>query len=249
MSLTSMSLCSSQISFKPPRINKATQSFTFPSTLGVNASTHIMNITRSSWMDGSYLMMYTSGCYECYKMFNKTTTQTAPTSYYQTPLGVTTNTAVTYNPSTDGVIIGSPFSSNNLYDTSGNYVGKSSPFYFTTTNYISGGNILTSSGEFIQLKFPFKFIIRKLNLSPYNLSYAPSFVRIVGSNDNLNWYDITSANVSSITYGTNNVVLTPIIDYASNTAEYFHHRIIWEKVKNTGSTAIQMMTVEGLAVI
>ena len=238
MSFSSLQLMTSTY-INNKRITKYVD-FTFPSSLGtvtINDNILLKSGSLNTWMDGSYLMMHTSACYPTYSMFNKSVGVTTPTTYYQTPLGVNFNKNVRYNSSNDGVIVGSNFNGSDCYNySSGAYVGIPSISYFTSTSYTDLGTTLTASGEFIQLKFPFKFIIKDFNIIPYNNAYGPRFVRLVGSNDNINWTNIASSNLSGITFTTSS--LTKIIDCSTNNVSYVHHRIIWEKVGTTGSTAI-----------
>ena len=84
------------------------------------------------------------------------------------------------------------------YDsTSGAYNGN-----FVTTN-ITGGTASSMTGEWIQIKLPYKLLVKSVGLGAYNDFFLrmPKSMAIVGSNDGINWeviFEQTSTTVYTV---------------------------------------------------
>jgi hypothetical protein len=133
--------------------------------------------------------------------------------------------------------------SGSLYSTTTGMLITNTPSnVYTITTNVSGTNIF---GEFIQVKFPFKFVIKNVWVSGTGWSF-PKNVTIVGSNDNITW-----SNVSSVTNLSNNTDTTreiQIFTNINNNIAYFYHRIIIQAINdNQGKAGLSHCRMSGFA--
>ena len=207
-----------------------------------------------SWANGVYYIMSSNISDTSYPkyagyIFNKITPNSTNNSYW---LGIQRNS----------------IAQNVVYDTANNpsngllYYSKlqvpTSALYSTTTGEFTSYNATTmfpvsttydtssvSNGDFFEVKFPFKFIIKNLYLSTPNWAY-PKMFRIVGSNDGINWTNITSNNLTGLV---SDATLNKVITINSNEEGYYHHRFIVESVNgDQGKAAVLMCKMDGFVI-
>ena len=113
------------------------------------------------------------------------------------------------------------------YDNNGTYIGLlTTPPVFYTTNVISVGDV---SGEWIQIKFPFPFLLTRYsydsNVNSYNRRIPREFY-IVGSNDGTSWNVVQYRNDPSETANTT----SPYTYDVTSNMSYTHYRMIISRV-------------------
>lgn len=133
---------------------------------------------------------------------------------------------------------------------------KTPNFYFN--NYDANGNFINNAfvpttsffpdylGDWIIIKYPFKFVLKSFNFIPSSVSPArsPKDYRIYGSNNGLNWeLIIDEINVPATEYTTNNNYLKSV---SNNTIEFSYYLLIVNKLQVSGtSLAFQEWILRG----
>ena len=221
--------------------------FVYPTDLNVTTNTidsenYIYSGGSGStlWKNGTYSMMsiYNNGIHSCYRVFSQDTSKFCMTGV------VSTNTSTIFDSSSNTAIAGNTLTYTRVAYNSGAYAGGTS---IVGQNVITTYNISSSSsGEFIQVKFPFKFILQKFTISLANTnSYGPKNIRVLGSNDNISWTEVYFL-IYNGTYTQETLVLLFNIS-STNTTPYFHHRFIWEMNKGGTIIVLRKCIIEGLA--
>lgn len=223
-------------------------SFIYPTSLGVSANT-ITGATYN-YTAGTGTNVYRNGKYNMMSTYNNTIHHIwraftlDSTKFYMTGV-VTSNTQTIYNSATDGTSPGST-----LTFTRQAYVSGTGVYQGGTTNTSQDvkttyNTSLTSRGEMVQLKFPFRFVFRKLSIALGNTHiYGPCDIRVLGSNDNVTW---TQVHFQTYTTAYTHGIVALVINNTTNTVPYAHHRFIWEKNNGGNVIVLEKMIVEGLA--
>ena len=248
--------CLSLISSQQTAFNKKGPTyydFTFPTSLGVTANTITSNTYTyssgtgtTSYLNGNYCMMNTynnggSAIYSAYALFSLDNTRFHMTGV----VSGNANQSYVYSSGTNSSTLSTTLTyTQNAYSATGVYQGGTTNYSQNVKTTYDGS--LLSSGEFLQIKFPFNFVFRKLTIAiANNNTFGPKSIRLLGSNDNTTWTQIYYIDVG-ITYTQD--VSYQIFDITStNTTAYLHHRLVWEK-NGTGNTLIfRSMVINGQA--
>ena len=223
-------------------------SFIYPTTLGVSSNTitsPTYNYTAGTgtnvYRNGNYNMMstYNNGVNQIWRAFTLDNTK-----FYMTGV-VTSNTQTIYNSTNDTTTVGS-----NLTYTRQAYVSGTGVYQGGTTTLsqrvqTTYNTSSISYGEMVQLKFPFRFVFRKLSISLANTNdFGPREIRVLGSNDNITW---TQVHFQTYTTTYTQSVVALVINNTTNTVPYAHHRFMWEKNNGGNVIILEKMIVEGLA--
>ena len=222
--------------------------FIFPSDLGVTTNTidsENYNYSNGSgstlWRNGTYSFMstYNNTVYSCYKIFSNDSSKFCMSGVQSS------NSSTIYDSSSNSAIAGNNLTYTRVaYNSGGAYIGGTS---LVSQNVITTYNISsTSAGEFIQVKFPFKFILQKFSISlANNNTFGPKNIRVLGSNDNITWSQVYFL-IFNGTYTQDVLVLLFNIS-GENFTPYFHHRFIWEMNKGGNIIILRKAIIEGSA--
>jgi hypothetical protein len=221
--------------------------FTFPTTLGVGVMT--INSPTYNYSGGSGATAYRNGSYLMMTKYNNSTNVgwrmfSLDTKFWMT--GIIASNPWTFFNSTDGTVSnGTNLTyTRNAYWTTGQYIGGTgNSAQNVTTPYDTTS---TSSGEYFHCKFPFPFVVQKLYITLGNSNiYGPRDIRILGSNNGLDW---TNINLYSFTGTYTAGVEVLVFDLTGiSTIPYTHHRFVFETNGGGNIIVITNCRIEGQA--
>jgi len=150
----------------------------------------------------------------------------------------------TYNVSSSN----SSITAYNVFDNSSATIwssgGYSSGIYtgINTTTINNSGSLSTISGEWIQIKLPYPFVLNRfeLNGNSSNTNSYPKNFYILGSNEGSKWYQINY--ISNDSNATNTLKTYSI---SSNTTEYFYYRLLCTNTVNDLSVNLSQFYLYG----
>lgn len=249
MALSTITTISSSSLYKKQGFTYAP--FTFPTTLGVGVNTitgpsytYSGGSGATAYRNGNYLMMskYNNGVHAAWRIFSLDLAN----KFHMTGVNGVSNTQTTYNTSNGTVTNDTPlqYSRNAYSTTTGAYVGGTTNSAENVKTTYNGSS--TSSGEYIELRFPFLFLLQKFTLALAQVpQYGPKNIRVLGSNNGTTWTQVHFLTFGG-TYQLNTLV--QIFDItATNTTAYYHHRFVWESNNIQNCIVLRNCVVDGQA--
>lgn len=167
-------------------------------TASVSFSTPITGINSNTYTSGGFVYessassYYPAGPWLPYHAFDGNSSTLWAADYIDTPLQAS-------------------------YDGAGKYKGLTGFSFYTT--YIQG--VGTISGEWLQFKFPFPFLLQSFTYGPRstNTSQTPRVYYVVGSNDGSTWNQVYYKQVPSAAASYTETIPSP-------TTYYTHYRVV-----------------------
>jgi hypothetical protein len=121
------------------------------------------------------------------------------------------------------------------YSTGGSYIGGGAGKFFTTVYDIGSVN-----GEWFQIKFPFKSVLKALDIMPSAnpVDRAPATVTILGSDDGTTWFFLANLTYSSYTASTFNS------RSITTTIQYYYYGVVIKTLNGTNTQILNIGSVK-----